>query len=119
MFLTFLPIVVFVALSPTQTNSKAAQFRSIGFAHYNYMSIIMIEGVKGTHAFRASEQSHGAALSLRTSSSKGKEMGMEVDLELGDNSNNDGDKPAASIPPPGLTIAARFKIYLTLYLSWF
>ena len=31
---------------------------------------------------------------------------MEVDLELGDNSNNDNDEPAASIPPPGPTIAA-------------
>ena len=34
---------------------------------------------------------------------------MEVDLELGDNSNNDDDEPPASIPPPGPTIAAPSK----------
>ena len=85
----------------------------------------MIEGVKGTHAFRASEQSHGAASSLHALSSKGKNgkrrrkgkgkemgMGMEVDLELGDNSNNDDDKPATSIPPPGPTISAPSKSIL-------
>jgi hypothetical protein len=114
MFPTFKPIVS-ACLSPAQTNAKAAQFRSSRFAHYDHMSIIMIKRVKVTHTFYASEQSQGAASSLHASSSKGKkgkkrgkekEMGMEVDLELGDNSNNDDNKPAASIPPPGPTIAA-------------
>jgi hypothetical protein len=79
------------------------------------MSEIMPKRVKGTHAFRASQQSHGAALSMPAPLSKGKgkeeregegeERGKgkgketEIDLELNDNSDNDNDKPAIILPP--------------------
>jgi hypothetical protein len=67
------------------------------------MSEIMPKRVKGTHAFRASQQSHGAALSMPAPLSKGKGKGKgketEIDLELNDNSDNDNDKPAIVLPP--------------------
>jgi hypothetical protein len=73
----------------------------------------MPKRVKGTHAFCASQQSHGAASSMPAplSKGKGKEKGKgkgrgkrkgketEIDLELNDNSDNDNDKPAIVLPP--------------------
>ena len=90
----------------------------------------MTKRVRGTHAFHASQQSHGAASNIQVLSSEGKEMekgkrkgkGKEkdkrkgkgkanttVDLELDGNSdgnnNNNNNKPATSLPPLGSTFA--------------
>ena len=93
------------------------------------MSEILTKRVRGTHAFRASQQSRGAASNIQLSSSEGKETekgkrkgkGKEkdkrkgkgkanttVDLELNDDSdgdNNDNDQPTTSLPPLGSTFA--------------
>jgi hypothetical protein len=89
------------------------------------MSEIMPKRVRGTHAFRALQQSRGAASNIQASSSegKGKEKGKgkgkgkekdkgkakakakgkatEVDLELNDDGDNNNDKPTTSFLPPG------------------
>ena len=58
-----------------QTNPKAARFKNNGFPYYDLMSNIMPKAARGTYAFRASQQSRGAASNLPASSSKGKGRG--------------------------------------------
>jgi hypothetical protein len=120
-----------VCLSSDQKHAKAAAFKTTGFSHYNRMSDIMPKIVKGTHAFRASQQSHGAVSNTPASLSKGKEtekgkgkgkgkekakgkakgkgkekeIEVEVDLEP-DDDDNDNDKPTSFLPPskPGVAV---------------
>jgi hypothetical protein len=120
-----------VCLSSDQKHAKAAAFKTTGFSHYNRMSDIMPKIVKGTHAFRASQQSHGAVSNTPASPSKGKktekgkgkgkgkekakgkakgkgkekEIEIKVDLEP-DDDDNDNDKPTSFLPPskPGISV---------------
>jgi len=93
-----------------QTNPKAARFKNNGFPYYDLMSNIMPKAARGTYAFRASQQSRGAASNLPASSSKGKGKGKgkakgkarEQEQEqaiLATNGENDDNGADVMLPP--------------------
>ena len=81
-------------------------YKNSRFPYFDLMSKIMPTAARGRHAFRASQQSRGAASNMPALSSKRKgkgklnkqEQGVEADDDSENNSNSN-DNPAIVLPP--------------------
>jgi hypothetical protein len=84
-----------VVLTCIQKNGDAAPFKKKGFFHYNHMAALMPNHVRGTHAFRASQQSFGAIANqpFATGSNMAEPRDTGIDLTGGDSSDNEQAMP--------------------------
>src|ERR1700683_1454030 len=86
-----------------QKNSDVAPYKKKGFVHYNHLATLMPTHVRGTHAFRPSQQSFGAIANQPFTPGSSSMAPPAVPKDVGDDFLDGSSSDEEPVPPPPST----------------